>query len=327
MQHLLRTAINVMLSRLRGIIEPSGSMNSSLLRSFAVTEHMHQPRIEITAQVQHQSSADSTSANTPISYLGTRISRIGQTLDHSEIPGNPFSGYDAAKWPVPSPYSHTIALSQWAHYWQDPCSDQHGMPVPFFYAPESTVPPTRSPSDDMVESTFHPPTGPLPPLAPTSSSEPAAAIYTHYAVECDYEVDATTISLPIAAWEGTGNATDTLNSLFVSTSRQQAAKVVHIHAERTGGWPLLPYPKPFFYDTNGINYALAWVKYYPTTPWLMPDGRTKLYRMQMRCKYFMSRAPVITDQLRIGYDPRILPADTDVIFNLSTVLSPDLNTL
>ena len=313
---LLTAAIKVVLARLTGLRreQPEGEQHSCFIRQFAVVEHLHENRLEVTAMVQHNTIDEH--------YLNLRVNKIGEDLSADEM----FSTtYDRYAWPNPYPYDPGAPFAPFLKYWQSPCNEYHGLvdveatqPSHEYELKEET--PRDEGAYDLAQKEVLPPGSPLPedPGRRVSDAQQAGYPYTVYEIDNDYLVDEGVNAFPVSGIAEVKRESITTRAIRVHSGA--ATRIVHIHAERVGQWPHFPEPKKVWTDSNGIQYTLLGWKLCPAQPTLMADGRTKEFSCQVRYVYSMSRPPLLADALQVGIDPRCNFEITDALLKLQDVL-------
>ncbi len=318
-QHLLYAAVNVVLSRLRGLVSKPDDKSYSQLLHLAIVEHLHAARVEVTAHCKH--------TNSDAEYLNARIANIRRGLvdqeNTSDEQQGAFADYDPDLWPVPSPYAHSENAAAWAHYWQDPCVDIHGIPDPLTMEVENP----HEPEDKRDETDYgHAEINPdVPPPYPPSVERQVSPTqdfcpYTYFRADYELEMDYCTVPMPAASFQGGSSVGAKTMEVFCTwLSAGVQTLVVKIHAERIGEWPLMPEPTRGITDDQGVVYQSLGYKLFPSTPTLCADGRSKLYTLQGHYRFFLSRSLTYQDHLYLLQDPRLLPAPLDKLLDFRTI--------
>lgn len=305
-QALLGAAANVVFQRLTGLRgQLTGQAGTqTLLRSATLTDVLHEPIVEINAEVQHFKSGPQ--------MLNLALSSVGTPL---QIPG-----YDASRWPTPALYDSNTPAGTFATYWQNPCDSQHGIvgehslqAAAIEGEPSDTEPET--PEVYQLE-------GPIPEdsLPAYSQEHTGDNPYTYMRVENEYDTDSGVMQIPYASSNIRGK-TETV--AIIPRHSGVATRRLILHGERAGDWPVMPTPLKMFTDSNGIKYHLLSSRILPDAPEILPDGHNFLHIQRVEYLYAMSRPIQQNEKIQTHTSPLdVRPGQANEI-NTRVAFDPD----
>lgn len=272
-----------------------GGSNQLILMGAAIVEHLHANTVEMRVQIKRVPAAHK--------FLNNVVDKIGRDLD---IPD-----YDPKQWPVPLLYDSDSPSGVFASYLQHPCNPFHG--ITGVQALANTQADGEEEDYDPQDADYFRSTGDVDEDVDEglSSSQLDSFPYTHIEMDNVYDLTSGTVALPIASTLLTANVASVE---IIDLHNPVAERVYSAHVERAGAWPQLPKPVKVQTDPNGIEEFLAEVKMIPEPPFLLPDGKTLLYRAQIKYRYLLSRAPTTDEALRVGSPQWDATAPNDNLF-------------
>lgn len=319
-QDLLDAALLVIEARMGNIRKTfanygTGPDSSIIPIHSAVVEYLHENRVSCVLRVQKASATKQVFA--------ADFTKIGEPLSTS------IAGYDPGVWPIPQPFDGISPKEMFFKYLQDPCNDAHQVTM----VPSAPYSPGIQPTDPNPEipSGGGTPVGTVQMLTsttPLSYDQPTGASsiqtgyypYTYCRVENVYDVQDGYMQLPIARFGGTVPASPLDSCVLIPIHDPVSVRAIIVHAERVGDWPELPEPLIQRLDANNIGMTRIGLKVCTEAPELLADGRTMLYKSQIRINYAMNRAPLTTEILAGGSTPidRSTPADNQFANKFTT---------
>jgi hypothetical protein len=298
--------VQARVGNLQKVFEQQGyGDNAVLLKHAAIVENLHDNTIQVIAQVQYSGN--------DAKVFNARIAQMGEPLTTA------IAGYNPKKWPSPGVWQWSAPHGLLAKYLQSPCLDIHGLPTIQPITPEgSDQNPGRYDADSGTEVLVYEGT-------PTSTNDddPSGASaeqkgsfpYTYCLVENDYNLRDGYIQLPVARFGGAGApAAPQPSCVLIPIHAPISNRSIVVHAERVGDWPDFPEPFVTGLDFNGIPQARTRRRVITEVPELLADGKTRLYKAQIRINYAMERAPENTEIFAGGGSPvdESTPADNAI---------------
>lgn len=131
--------------------------------------------------------------------------------------------------------------------------------------------------------------------------------YTAWEMTSRYDVQEHTLQLPIADSElfdreSLGSASGTSTAAIIHMSAPTSLRVIKLKGSRIGERPELPKIPGEFTDENGIVFTRHKTADVIFSSDRMPDN-VDLHTVQAEYVYFMSRPPIESDKVSIGYNP------------------------
>jgi hypothetical protein len=145
------------------------------------------------------------------------------------------------------------------------------------------------------------------------SSDQLAAAYNEYLIDTHYETNQGLRQLALASDEGGPES-----CAIVAVSAPVSRKRVQWTVERIGMAPICPH-----WDTGNDNEVLLRKRITPCSTWIMPDGKTQVWRVEGIYEYALLAAVDDADSLYAGAIPvAILESSTQIINgqNFSTAI-------
>ncbi|MDE2102947.1 MAG: hypothetical protein KGL39_37230 [Patescibacteria group bacterium] len=283
--------------------------NSFRILEYSLADHQGPDTniVEINCKVAHVPTAtdfvgvQNWLVTVAMSTIGTPLQNLPplQNADGVDIQYDP----NVAYWL--GPYATATLATLFACYLQSPCSTTHAMTSGTGQGGEDTESGTTISDSEPPSTTYSQyPISTDPKLSspPLYSADQAAAVYQHYQLDSEFERQRHRAAMPIAA---SSNGYDpTLPTVVVcDLAPTTCIRIIRIHGERLGTWPVMVAQDQDFVDSNGIQnfYLRGTIK--PRAPILSSDGHTYFYGADAELYYIMSRPPQLTEPLSVGSLP------------------------
>jgi hypothetical protein len=148
------------------------------------------------------------------------------------------------------------------------------------------------------------------------TSPKTKSLYTSARMLTRYRSKPVRAQCPIAASTAPNNANaDQDTAIVVTLAPAVAQRWIHYEAERIGEWPAMPHPLDS-YQESGITYTLLDQDEEYVSPPLTPDGRAKVFRLEMKLLYGMSRPLKDSEKIQVPMLPfaqSITSQDTSIV--------------
>lgn len=147
-------------------------------------------------------------------------------------------------------------------------------------------------------------------------------IYTHWDMDCTFEVAENTVALPYADASlfdrSSGSASGVNTVAVIHLSAPLAQRIIRLRGQRIGADPELPTVPTTFTDQNNITYTRQHSVDVILAPAYGP-GDSEIRTIQAEYRYWMSRPPASTDTMPVGYNPWNTIGLTSVSEDIRTV--------
>lgn len=295
-QSLLAALEYVIESRINNARKSSGSQGTIqhdfIIEHMAIVEYLHEPIVQANVRARHVT-------NDPQSLFNARLAQIGKPIVAP--------GYDGKVWPRAGVWVDSSPYGMFAKYLQSPCWPVHGVPTHRAItqgggsqSSEGGQQPGGDPGQDSQDGTktliFHGPETSVVGWDDQSNSQTAHRTsghpYTYYAVELEYDLQDGVMQLPIARWGGSPNpGAAAPASAFIPIHAPIGGYTYVAHAERVGAWPEIPSAPPTGVDQNNIPMHRMRRRILPSAPEVLADGKSRLFKLQVRWDYRLASAP------------------------------------
>lgn len=303
---LISLAVNIIDSKLH--IKTStgtgaGSLATSVLLYYAISDSLHENRITATAKIRHATALTKSGGNIFSKSIGQPL-ELESEYDHNR----------ARQWGPP-----TAGLSGlFIQLLQTSCNPssgfrgQTGTSIKKSSGKEKPVDPGEEPGDTYELS------GEIAPLNPHEvkySEKQDEHIYSnHYRMSSEFIVNQGTVGLPV----GSTSSSSGTSLAVVSLHKPVARKVIRVVAERVGAAPDIPKPRTSFVSGN-ITHTLKEWDLTGGAVALSADGRTEIFHVEASIEYWMSKAPTPgVDSFEIGRIPSLDDVSTTLPANIFT---------
>lgn len=309
---LIGRAGQILVSRLEGVAKTNPETDyKTILKELAIIDHLHEPTIEMRANVRYTSEE--------YKWMAMRVNKMGLPLNQTLT----IAGYSPKSHPVPLPYDSETPAGIFNCYLQHPVSVWHDMPGGIYPGQYDVNKQKKEKRSDTKEDAYEYPEGdPLPET--TDLTKDDAELYTHpysiYNMTNRYVTNHGYVQLPLAKPQA---APSDPTCAVVRMHAGICQRVIAIEAIRAGKWPTLPTLAPTLTDENGIVETLAKTEIDNSTPQMEADKASRSFAIQAVYTYILSRPPTVEEKLRAGSLPMDGTAPENNAVLLSSVLDAD----